>query len=106
MEWWSCFASKYTGVTGATAPYNLGRTATHEGTLFKSSSHLGDATCGNDFVADTPTQTGSNGGSPTYPLYNTCGGYKICNVHELYGLCIWFLPCIYSLLVKETEYKL
>ena len=36
----------------------------------------GDATCGNDFVADTPTQTGSNGGSPTYPLYNTCGGVQ------------------------------
>ena len=67
--------SKYTGVTGATAPYNLGRTATHEVGHYLNLRHIwGDATCGNDFVADTPTQTGSNGGSPTYPLYNTCGG--------------------------------
>lgn len=70
-------ASKYTGVTGATAPYNLGRTATHEVGHYLNLRHIwGDATCGNDFVADTPTQTGSNGGSPTYPLYNTCGGVK------------------------------
>ena len=70
-------ASKYTGVTGATAPYNLGRTATHEVGHYLNLRHIwGDATCGNDFVADTPTQTGSNGGSPTYPLYNTCGGVQ------------------------------
>lgn len=70
-------ASKYTGVTGATAPYNLGRTATHEIGHYLNLRHIwGDATCGNDFVADTPTQTGSNGGSPTYPLYNTCGGVQ------------------------------
>ena len=53
-------ASKYTGVTGATAPYNLGRTATHEVGHYLNLRHIwGDATCGNDFVADTPTQTGS-----------------------------------------------
>ena len=70
-------ASKYTGVTGATAPYNLGRTATHEVGHYLNLRHIwGDATCGNDFVADTPTQTSSNGGSPTYPLYNTCGGVQ------------------------------
>jgi len=70
-------ASKYTGVTGATAPYNLGRTATHEVGHYLNLRHIwGDATCGNDFVADTPTQTGSNSGSPTYPLYNTCGGVQ------------------------------
>ncbi len=70
-------ASKYTGVTGATAPYNLGRTATHEVGHYLNLRHIwGDATCGNDFVADTPTQTGANYGKPTYPLYNTCGGVK------------------------------
>lgn len=70
-------AAPYTGVTGATAPYNLGRTATHEVGHYLNLRHIwGDATCGNDFVADTPTQTGSNGGSPSYPLYNTCGGVQ------------------------------
>ena len=70
-------ASKYTGVTGATAPYNLGRTATHEVGHYLNLRHIwGDATCGNDFVTDTPTQTGANYGKPTYPLYNTCGGVQ------------------------------
>ena len=70
-------ASKYTGVTGATAPYNLGRTATHEVGHHLNLRHIwGDATCGSDLVTDTPTQTGANYGKPTYPLYNTCGGVK------------------------------
>ena len=70
-------ASKYTGVTGATAPYNLGRTATHEVGHYLNLRHIwGDATCGSDLVTDTPTQTGANYGKPTYPLYNTCGGVK------------------------------
>lgn len=70
-------AAPYVGVTGAKAPYNLGRTATHEVGHYLNLRHIwGDATCGNDFVADTPTQTSSNGGSPTYPLYNTCGGVQ------------------------------
>lgn len=68
-------AAPYFGVTGASAPYNLGRTATHEVGHYLNLRHIwGDATCGNDFVADTPTQTGANYGKPTYPLYNTCGG--------------------------------
>ncbi|MFN3315574.1 MAG: hypothetical protein ACK40K_02095, partial [Raineya sp.] len=32
----------------------------------------GDANCGNDFVADTPTQQTSNGGCPTFPK-PSCG---------------------------------
>lgn len=68
-------AAPYTGVTGAASPYNLGRTATHEVGHYLNLRHIwGDATCGNDQVADTPTQTGANYGKPTYPLYNTCGG--------------------------------
>lgn len=70
-------AAPYFGKTGATSPFNLGRTGTHEVGHYLNLRHIwGDATCGNDFVADTPTQTGSNGGSPTYPLYNTCGGVQ------------------------------
>ena len=68
-------AAPYFGKTGATAPYNLGRTATHEVGHYLNLRHIwGDASCGNDLVADTPTQTGANYGKPAYPLYNTCSG--------------------------------
>jgi len=68
-------AAPYFGKTGTTAPYNLGRTATHEVGHYLNLRHIwGDASCGNDQVADTPTQTGANYGKPTYPLYNTCSG--------------------------------
>ena len=68
-------AAPYFGKTGATSPYNLGRTATHEVGHYLNLRHIwGDATCGNDLVTDTPTQTGANYGKPTYPLYNTCSG--------------------------------
>lgn len=68
-------AAPYFGKTGASAPFNLGRTATHEVGHYLNLRHIwGDVNCGNDQVADTPTQTGSNYGKPTYPLYNTCSG--------------------------------
>jgi len=70
-------AAPYFGKTGASSPFNLGRTATHEVGHYLNLRHIwGDATCGNDFVSDTPTQTTSNGGSPSYPLYNTCNGVQ------------------------------
>lgn len=67
---------RYFGTTGtATAPYNLGRTATHEVGHWLNLRHIwGDATCGSDLVADTPTHTTSNGGCPAFPKTNTCGG--------------------------------
>ena len=68
-------AAPFVGVTGASAPYNLGRTATHEVGHYLNLRHIwGDANCGSDLVADTPTQTTANYGRPTYPLMNTCGG--------------------------------
>ncbi len=70
-------AAPYFGKTGATSPFNLGRTGTHEVGHYLNLRHIwGDATCGSDLVTDTPTQTGANYGKPTYPLYNTCGGVK------------------------------
>ncbi len=55
------------------APYNKGRTATHEIGHWLGLRHIwGDSNCGNDFCADTPTQQTSNGGCPTYPS-PTCG---------------------------------
>lgn len=71
--------SKYFGNTGtATSPYNLGRTATHEvGHWFNLRHIWGDASCGTDYVADTPTHNTANYGSPTYPHYSTCTGTPV-----------------------------
>ena len=54
------------------APYNKGRTATHEVGHWLNLRHIwGDASCGSDLVSDTPTQQTSNYGCPTYP-HRTC----------------------------------
>jgi hypothetical protein len=56
-----------------TAPFNLGRTATHEVGHWLNLRHIwGDATCGNDFVNDTPLHPTSNGGCPTFPRFGSC----------------------------------
>ncbi len=57
------------GNTGNVSPgYDLNRTATHEVGHFLNLSHIwGDATCGDDFVSDTPTQEVDNAGCPTFP---------------------------------------
>ncbi|MEX1187896.1 MAG: GEVED domain-containing protein [Bacteroidia bacterium] len=70
---------RYFGTNGtATAPFNKGRTATHEVGHWLNLRHIwGDATCGSDFVNDTPTHNTSNGGCPTYPHYSTCSGAPI-----------------------------
>lgn len=68
-------AAPYFGKTGAAANFNLGRTATHEVGHYLNLIHIwGDSKCGNDLVADTPTQTGANIQKPVYPLYNRCNG--------------------------------
>jgi hypothetical protein len=73
--------SKYVGVTsntGTSYPYNLGRTATHEVGHWLNLRHIwGDATCGSDLVADTPTHNTANYGVPTYPHYSTCTGAPV-----------------------------
>ncbi|WP_185117598.1 M43 family zinc metalloprotease [Chryseobacterium sp. PMSZPI] len=56
------------------APYDKGRTMTHEVGHFLGLRHIwGDAACGTDYCADTPTHRTSNGGCPTHPKSNTCG---------------------------------
>ncbi|MDQ3192684.1 MAG: M43 family zinc metalloprotease [Bacteroidota bacterium] len=64
----------YTGTTGASAPYNKGRTGTHEVGHWLNLRHIwGDSNCGNDQVTDTPVQQSSNYSCPTYPRNpNTC----------------------------------
>ena len=65
------------GTTGAvSAPYNKGRTATHEIGHWLGLRHIwGDNNCGNDFCNDTPPQQTSNGNCRSHP-YNVgkCSG--------------------------------
>ncbi|MDD2675190.1 zinc metalloprotease [Flavobacterium petrolei] len=67
------------GSTGtAAAPFNLGRTATHEVGHWMNLRHIwGDATCGSDLVSDTPTHNDANYGIPAYPHYSTCTGTPV-----------------------------
>ena len=52
--------------------YDLGRTTTHEVGHFLNLRHIwGDATCGDDFVSDTPKHQAANYGCPTFP-HVTC----------------------------------
>lgn len=63
------------GSAYAVAPFNLGRTTTHEVGHWLNLRHIwGDASCGTDYVADTPTHNTSNYGCPSYPHYSTCSG--------------------------------
>lgn len=64
------------GTTGtAAAPFNKGRTATHEVGHWLNLRHIwGDANCGSDLVSDTPTHNTANYGCPTYPHLSTCTG--------------------------------
>ncbi len=53
-------------VPGFSAPYNFGRTLTHELGHFLGLRHIwGDVTCGNDFCGDTPVQRDETSGCPT-----------------------------------------
>jgi hypothetical protein len=65
------------GTTGtATAPFDRGRTATHEIGHWLNLRHIwgddGDGCWGSDFVDDTPNQAGPNYGTPAFPRI-TCG---------------------------------
>ncbi len=65
------FDYRYVGNIGsATAPYNKGRTASHEIGHWLGLRHInGDSNCGNDYVSDTPAQ-----GSLTTGCPSTTGG--------------------------------
>ncbi|WP_338409800.1 zinc-dependent metalloprotease [uncultured Flavobacterium sp.] len=58
-----------------TGSFNLGRTLTHELGHYMNLHHIwGDASCGNDQVADTPQHNTSNLGCPNINHYSTCTG--------------------------------
>jgi Pregnancy-associated plasma protein-A len=67
---------QYFGNTGyVSAPYDKGRTATHEVGHWLNLRHIwGDASCGNDQVADTPTQQAANYGCPAFPRVTCSNG--------------------------------
>ena len=71
--------SQYFGLSGsANAPFNLGRTGTHEVGHWMNLRHIwGDANCGSDLVSDTPTHNEENYGVPAYPHYSTCSGTPV-----------------------------
>lgn len=64
------------GNTGTvSAPYNKGRTATHEVGHWLNLRHIwGDATCGSDLVGDTPLHNTANYGCPSSTHRSTCTG--------------------------------
>ena len=68
--------SAFGTVGTAAAPFNLGRTATHEIGHWLNLRHIwgddGTGCAGSDFVADTPNQGGPNYGTPTFPKVS-CG---------------------------------
>ena len=67
----------YFGYLGnVTAPYDYGRTATHEIGHWLGLRHIwGDATCGNDLISDTPEQEMDNSNCPSFPhnAFSICG---------------------------------
>jgi hypothetical protein len=67
------------GTTGtAAAPFNKGRTATHEIGHWMNLRHIwGDATCGNDQVGDTPLHNTANYGCPASGHKSTCSGTPV-----------------------------
>ncbi|MFN0016178.1 MAG: FG-GAP-like repeat-containing protein [Saprospiraceae bacterium] len=57
------------------APFDLGRTTTHEIGHWLNLRHIwGDTNCGNDFCNDTPVHRAANTGCPTHPKSNNCNG--------------------------------
>jgi len=69
---------QYFGKTGASAPYNRGRTTTHEVGHWLNLEHVwgpGNGGCSSDdFVSDTPIQNTSNGGCPSHPSASCSNG--------------------------------
>jgi Pregnancy-associated plasma protein-A/Secretion system C-terminal sorting domain/Fibronectin type III domain len=70
---------QYFGTTGtATAPFNGGRTATHEVGHWLNLRHIwgddGTSCTGSDQVSDTPNQADENYGCPTFPQVSCSNG--------------------------------
>jgi hypothetical protein len=70
--------SAFGTVGTAAAPFNLGRTATHEIGHWLNLNHIwgddGSGCSGTDNVGDTPNQGGANTGTPTFPRLSCNNG--------------------------------
>ena len=68
----------YFGTIGATPPFHLGRTATHEVGHWLNCYHIwgddGTSCSGTDQVADTPNQADENYGCPAFPAVSCSNG--------------------------------
>ena len=73
------------GTTGtAAAPFNLGRTTTHEIGHWLNLIHVwGDANCGDDDVQDTPQQSAATYGNPSGMIFS-CGNTPYGNLYMDY----------------------
>jgi hypothetical protein len=62
------------GTTGtAEAPFNKGRTLTHEAGHWLGLMHIwGDDNCGDDKIGDTPPQQSYHNGCPSFPQMSAC----------------------------------
>lgn len=69
---------QYFGTIGSSAPFNKGRTATHEVGHWLNLYHIwgddGTACTGSDLVADTPNQADENYGCPVFPAVSCSNG--------------------------------
>lgn len=64
-----CWAKSFGNTGTLQAPYNKGRTATHEIGHWVGLRHIwGDAACATDYCLDTPPANVSNSGAPAYPF--------------------------------------
>lgn len=78
----------YFGVTGAAAPYNEGRTATHEVGHWMNLYHIwgddGTGCAGSDLVADTPNQADETYGCPAGTIRISCSNGPNGDMYQNY----------------------
>jgi hypothetical protein len=73
-----CLNTAFGRVGSVEAPFHKGRTTTHEVGHYFNLRHIwGDATCGNDFVSDTPLHNTYNFGCPPANHLSTCTGTPV-----------------------------
>ncbi len=81
------------------APYNHGRTLSHETVHWLGLRHIwGDGPCASDFVDDTPTQHAENRGCPATKI--SCDGVNVEMPQKLHGL---LRRCLHEYFHARTE---
>jgi len=74
IAYFTCGSSSKGNFPVLQAPYDKGRTLTHETGHWLGLRHIwGDGRCADDFVGDTPSQIGASSGCPN-PLTQSCPG--------------------------------